>query len=139
MKIPKYTKDEELHFDNLLKKVSKEISVPDVIGEQWLCVNERSRISWYFISKEFQKSPESYIIFKENLESWKNQKEDIYWYKKWINVIREIEDTEKFNILYEQSDKMQQLRSRSPLGKSVILDEKLRYKIIVFIKNKMKK
>lgn len=138
MHIPKYTNEENLYYENLLKKVSKEISLPETITDRWLCVDERSRMLWYFVSKELKNSPESYLRFKENLNSWKNNKEDFYWYKKWIVIVKEIDDNKSFDILYENSERMQQLRSRSPLGKSVILDEKLRYKIITFINNRIK-
>ncbi len=138
MHIPKYTNEENLYYENLLKKVSKEISLPETITDRWLCVDERSRMLWYFVSKELKNSPESYLRFKENLNSWKNNKEDFYWYKKWIVIVKEIDDNKSFDILYKNSERMQQLRSRSPLGKSVILDEKLRYKIITFINNRIK-
>ena len=135
--IPTFTKDEDDYYEKLLNDVAIQIGVPEIIDHKWLCNDERSRMIWYFIAKKLENNNSMYFNFKNSIEKWRNDKNiNDYWYVEWNNLFSRIEK-EGFSVLYESSEKMQELRSMPP-DFIIQIDSKLRYKILKFILNKYK-
>jgi hypothetical protein len=134
MNIPTFTEKEDVYYNQLLTKVCQEISV-DKKSPSFNKNDERSRLIYYFISTKMQKNKKESISFIENgIQNWIKNNENEYWITSWNNVLNEIKQ-DNWSILYEISDKMQQLRSKKPFRK-VFIDDKLRYKIINFVSKK---
>lgn len=135
MEIPKFNSEESKFYQELLTRISIEIGIPEYLYETWQVNDETSRLHWYFIAKDLEKSHVNYFKFINSIDSLKSESE--IWYRKWNEVLSEINEL-NCSKLYESSEQMQELRTRRPPFKFE-MEEKLRYKIFEFVKSKYKK
>lgn len=126
--MPTYTKEEEIYYDNLIFLASKELGLKDSFNFPHEKNDERSRMMWYFLSKDIENNPKIIEKYEEGINIWKKEQENEYWINNWNNIIKELKSG-NFSILYEKNELMQQLRSKSPKS-SHFLEDKLRKKII---------
>lgn len=130
---PTFTESEERFYDALINNAANVIGVPVYIEDGWLRNDERSRLMWYFIAKKLELHFDDHFgALQDGLRLWENDKDiQPFWCHAWGRVLEQIQQGH-FDVLYERSERMQQLRSH-PLPSTPKLDDKLRYKIITTI------
>lgn len=139
--IPTFTKEEDDYYQDLLTRVADEIGVPQIIDAGWLKSDERYRLTWYFIAQAIKDDPSIIDLCRSDLEHWMREGEPKYWQKKWSPILDQVQSG-NYQILYERSSLMQQLRSKAPIlsasrsGRLVTVTDKLRWKIIKFLQDR---
>lgn len=129
--IPTFTQEEHEYYDAIILDAAVKMGVPDVIADKWLCNNERSRMLWFFISKMIKADRNKIQALQVRVSEWdQDPTVQDYWVEEWTKIIEKLE-VGSIDVLYEDSDLMQELRSHSPLNFRV--NDKIRWKIITYI------
>lgn len=129
--IPTYTKEEDEYYEKLLTEVSQRIGI-DKNSPDFNKNDERSRLYYYFSVIRMKNDKTKAInLIQEGIDKWIQSNEHEYWINCWSTVLEELKK-DNWEILYERSDLMQQLRSCSPFH-NIFIKDKERYKILKFL------
>lgn len=132
--IPTYTKEEDEYYEKLLKEVSQKLNI-DKNSTSFNKNDERSRLYYYFSVIKMKQDKEKTInLIQEGIDLWIKSNEKKYWIDCWKKVLEQLKK-DQWHILYEKSELMQQLRSKTPFH-NIFINDKERYKILRFLINK---
>jgi hypothetical protein len=126
--LPTYTAEEETDYNNLITLACKELKIGESFNFPHEKNDERSRMLWFFLAKEIKEKPELIEKYEDGILKWKKEFENDHWISNWTNLINEMKSG-NYEILYEKSDLMQQLRSKSPRA-GHFLEDKMRKKVL---------